>query len=79
VGYARHIGDDAFESLVGELIAASPLFASLWAETTVHSPSEGRSVQLRDAAGEPLFFSGVSLAVPGDPELTVVLGLLGDD
>jgi transcriptional regulator with XRE-family HTH domain len=39
-GYARHIGDPAFEELIETLHAESPLFARYWDERVVSPPSE---------------------------------------
>jgi transcriptional regulator with XRE-family HTH domain len=76
VNYAGHVGDDAFESLVAELIAKSPLFAELWRESEVLTPTDGRTAKLRDGAAQLLLYSGVTLIVPDFPETTVVFGLI---
>lgn len=76
VSYARHVGDEAFESLITELTHASPLFAELWSETNVLSPAEARSAKLWNSSSKPLLYSGVALLVPDCPETTVVFGLI---
>jgi transcriptional regulator with XRE-family HTH domain len=78
VSYAGHVGDSAFEALVAELTAQSPLFAELWRESEVLSPTEGRSAKLRDTATHLLTYSGVTLLVPDYPETTVVFGRIED-
>jgi hypothetical protein len=78
VNYAGHIGDDAFESLVAELIAQSPLFGELWSESEVLTPTDARSATLRDTATQFSLYSGVTLIVPDYPETTAVFGLIED-
>jgi PAS domain-containing protein len=74
--YAQHTGDEAFEALVGELKRESSTFARLWRESTVLSPTEARSVQLRHPTLGSIFYDTVSLVIPDVPHATVVFGTL---
>jgi hypothetical protein len=74
--YARHAGDDAFESLIAELKRESPTFAKLWRDSTVVSPTEERLVQLEHPTLGSIFYGTVSLLIPGVPHATVVFGTL---
>jgi transcriptional regulator with XRE-family HTH domain len=74
--YAQHTGDEAFEALVAELKRESSTFARLWRESTVLSPTETRSVQLRHPTLGSIFYGTVSLLIPDVPHATVVFGTL---
>jgi transcriptional regulator with XRE-family HTH domain len=76
VSYAGHVGDEAFESLIAELLTSSPLFAELWRASEVLSPNEMRTARLLDPSMRMLLFSTVALIVPDVPETTVIFGLI---
>jgi hypothetical protein len=74
--YAQHTGDEAFESLIAELKRDSTTFARLWRESTVLSPTQERSVQLRHPTLGSIFYGTVSFLIPDVPHATVVFGTL---
>jgi MmyB-like transcription regulator ligand binding domain len=78
VSYAGHVGNEAFESLIAELLTRSPLFAELWNASEVLSPNETRTARLRHPSTQFLLFSAVTLLVPDVPETTVIFGLIDD-
>jgi transcriptional regulator with XRE-family HTH domain len=74
--YAKHAGDEAFESLVAELKRESPAFARLWRGSHVSSPTEERSTRLQHPTLGSIFYDTVSLLVPDFPHAIVVFGTL---
>jgi hypothetical protein len=69
---ARHIGDPAFEELIGSLRAASPEFRKLWERHEVAGLGEGRKVFEHPVAGRLVFDHAVFRTVE-DPEKRLIL------
>ena len=74
--YAEHIGDEAFEELILELQRESPVFAQLWSESTVVSPTEARPARLQHPTLGPISYETVTFLIPEVPQATVVFGIL---
>lgn len=74
--YAEYIGDEAFEELIAELQSKSPLFAELWRESMVLSPTEGRPARLQHPTLGPIAYETVTFLIPEVPHVTVVFGIL---
>jgi transcriptional regulator with XRE-family HTH domain len=69
---ARHIGDPAFDELIGALTSASPEFRRLWARHEVAGVGEGRKRFAHPVAGRMTFDHAVFRGVE-DPEQRLIL------
>jgi transcriptional regulator with XRE-family HTH domain len=75
---ARHIGDPAFERLIGSLRAASPEFRKWWERHEVAGGGEGRKELRHPAAGTLVFEHAVFRHEASDQRL-VLYSPLGDE
>ncbi|HZZ65215.1 MAG TPA: helix-turn-helix transcriptional regulator [Candidatus Baltobacteraceae bacterium] len=70
--YAEYVGEPLFESLIDELLQASPDFKSLWAELEISSPASMITDVVNHCA-EHVRYDVVSLPVPDSPGQAVAL------
>jgi hypothetical protein len=71
-GYARHLSEPAWASMVSRLCAVSSEFAGLWARHDVAAPSSRIKLWVQNLSGRTLQTSAASFAVGGVPETRMV-------
>ena len=78
-GYARHVGEPAWESLIAELAGASPQFAAMWAQHEVAAATTSRVRGFRHPVRGEFNVVVTYLTIPSTPEAWVSVYTAADD